>query len=46
MTLDGRILDCNKTYAKKLGYSKEEILGKSIFFHTADQKYRMKCRML
>jgi PAS domain S-box-containing protein len=32
---DGRILDCNKTYAKKLCYSKEEILGKSIFFHTA-----------
>ncbi|MDE1826918.1 MAG: PAS domain S-box protein [Thaumarchaeota archaeon] len=34
---NGQILDCNKTYAEKLGYSKEEILGKSIFFHTADR---------
>ncbi|MGI0102810.1 MAG: PAS domain-containing protein, partial [Nitrosotalea sp.] len=33
--IKGRILECNKTYAEKLGYTKEEILGKSIFFHTA-----------
>ncbi|MGB6784815.1 MAG: PAS domain-containing sensor histidine kinase [Nitrosotalea sp.] len=33
--MDGRIVDCNKTYAEKLCYSKEEIHGKSIFFHTA-----------
>jgi len=32
--MNGRILDCNKTYAKKLGYSKKEVLGKSVFFHT------------
>jgi len=30
---DGIILDCNKAYAKRLGYSKEEIIGKSIFEH-------------
>lgn len=30
---DGIILDCNKAYAKRLGYSKEEIIAKSIFEH-------------
>lgn len=29
----GIILDCNSTYANKLGYAKSEILGKSIFEH-------------
>lgn len=29
----GVILDCNSTYANKLGYAKSEILGKSIFEH-------------
>jgi len=29
----GIILDCNSTYAANLGYSKSEILGKSIFEH-------------
>ena len=29
----GIILDCNSTYAAKLGYAKSEILGKSIFEH-------------
>jgi len=29
----GIILDCNSTYATNLGYSKSEILGKSIFEH-------------
>lgn len=29
----GIILDCNSTYASKLGYAKSEILGKSIFEH-------------
>ena len=29
----GVILDCNSTYAANLGYSKSEILGKSIFEH-------------
>lgn len=33
---DGKILDCNKVYASALGYSKEEVLGASIFDHTAD----------
>ncbi len=30
---DGKILDCNKSYAETLGYSKQEIIGKSIFEH-------------
>ncbi len=29
----GMILDCNSTYAAKLGYAKSEIIGKSIFEH-------------
>jgi PAS domain S-box-containing protein len=29
----GIILDCNSTYAAKLGYAKSEIIGKSIFEH-------------
>ena len=30
------ILDCNKAYAENLGYTKEEIVGKTIFEHDAD----------
>lgn len=29
----GIIIDCNSTYAKKLGYSKPAILGKTVFEH-------------
>lgn len=29
----GVIIDCNSTYASKLGYAKSEILGKTIFEH-------------
>jgi len=29
----GVILDCNSTYAAKLGYAKSEIIGKTIFEH-------------
>jgi PAS domain S-box-containing protein len=32
----GIILDCNDGYAHSLGYSKDEIIGKSIFEHTSD----------
>ncbi|MBI3638777.1 MAG: PAS domain S-box protein [Thaumarchaeota archaeon] len=34
---NGIILDCNKVYASSLGYSKEEVIGKSIFDHTAEK---------
>jgi PAS domain S-box-containing protein len=34
--VNGIILDCNKSYAEHLGYSKDEIIGKSIFEHTAE----------
>ncbi|MGI0022934.1 MAG: two-component system sensor histidine kinase NtrB, partial [Nitrososphaeraceae archaeon] len=34
---EGIIMDCNNSYANSLGYSKEEIIGKTIFEHTAEQ---------
>lgn len=34
---DGVILNCNKSYAERLGYSKEEIIGKTIFDHTTEE---------
>src|SRR5579872_2437272 len=33
----GIILECNQMYVKNFGYSKEDILGKSLFDHTADK---------
>ena len=33
----GIILDCNEAYAKHLGYSKLEIVGRSIFDHVSDE---------
>lgn len=30
---DGVILNCNDVYAKKLGYSRDEVIGESIFNH-------------
>ena len=33
---DGIIISCNKSYAERLGYSKDEIIGASIFKHVAD----------
>ena len=35
----GIILDCNSTYAVKLGYTKSEILGKSIFAHVPKKSW-------
>jgi PAS domain S-box-containing protein len=35
----GIILDCNSTYAEKLGYAKSEILGKSIFAHVPKKSW-------
>ena len=32
----GIILDCNIPYTKSLGYTKEEVIGKSIFDHTSE----------
>jgi len=34
---NGIIVSCNKSYAKNLGYSKKEIIGKTIFDHTAEK---------
>ena len=35
----GVIIACNNAYAKHFGYSKTEIIGKSIFNHTAKESY-------
>jgi PAS domain S-box-containing protein len=35
----GIILDCNSTYANKLGYAKSEILGKTIFEHVPKESW-------
>jgi PAS domain S-box-containing protein len=35
----GVILDCNSTYAAKLGYAKSEILGKPIFEHVPKESW-------
>jgi len=37
INMDGTILECNRTYAQKLGYSKDEIIGKSIFDHVSEK---------
>jgi len=34
---DGVILECNQKYAKNFGLSKNEVIGKSIFDHVAEQ---------
>jgi len=34
---DGIILNCNKSYAERLGYSKDELIGTSIFDTTAEE---------
>jgi len=33
---DHVILDCNDSYAKELGHTKEDVIGHSVFEHTAD----------
>ena len=35
----GIILDCNSTYATKMGYAKSEILGKSVFEHVPKESW-------
>ena len=35
----GIILDCNSTYAAKLGYAKSEIIGKPIFEHVPKESW-------
>ena len=34
---DGLIMSCNNAYAKKLGYTKKQVIGKSLFDHTAEK---------
>ena len=35
----GIIIDCNELYAKSLGYLKKDVLGSSIFAHTAKKSF-------
>lgn len=35
--LAGNIIDCNDAYCSHLGYSREEIVGKSLFTHVAEK---------
>src|SRR5437899_718018 len=35
ITIEGILTDCNDSYAKALGYTKEEAIGMSIYDHTA-----------
>ena len=35
--LDGYIIECNQSYADSLGYTKDEIIGHSIYEHTAKE---------
>lgn len=37
VSASGTIIQCNNTYAKSLGYTKEEIIGQTIFQHTAEK---------
>lgn len=37
---NGIIISCNTSYAKQLGYTKKQIIGKSIFDHTAQASIR------
>ena len=37
---DGIILDCNDNYTNSLGYTKDEVIGKSIFEHTSKKSLK------
>lgn len=36
VNIDGTIIDCNKAYAEKLGYTKDEVIGHKLEEHTAE----------
>lgn len=36
---EGTVLDCNENYARNLGYTKDEVIGSSVFEHTAKKSY-------
>ena len=40
VTTKGIVVDCNEAYAKSLGYSKKEVLGRSLFDHTAEKSIK------
>lgn len=37
VNVEGVIVDCNPAYAKKLGYTKAEVIGRNLAEHTADR---------
>jgi PAS domain S-box-containing protein len=38
--LDGKIILCNKTYAEKIGFATNEIIGQSIFDHVGQKSHQ------
>ena len=40
ITSDGLLKDCNDMYARSLGYTKEEVIGSSLFDHTAERSLK------
>jgi PAS domain S-box-containing protein len=40
ITTDGTITDCNESYLKTLGYTREEIIGKNLVDHTARRSFK------
>src|SRR5574337_336167 len=40
VNLEDVIVDCNQAYTENLRYSKDEVLGKAVFVHTADRSMR------
>jgi len=40
ITIEGILTDCNDSYAKALGYTKEEAIGASIFDHAAERSMK------
>lgn len=37
VNIEGIIIDCNRAYQEKIGYTKEEIIGRNLVEHTADR---------
>jgi len=44
INLDGIIIDCNKSYVKHLDYTKDEVIGKSIFEFVPDESKDALCK--
>lgn len=41
ITTDGITIQCNESYARALGYSKDDIIGQSVYEHTTEESVEM-----